>query len=220
MARPFKDDNSSALLLLEGLNDCHVVAALCDFHQVPENFQIFDSESESKAIKKLSALLDSAEGAIPLEKIAIVLDADNDLQAKWQSISDVLSKKGYIAPNQPNINGTIITVKDKPQVGIWLMPNNQINGMLEDFCQILLDNPVALSFVEQCLNQAKTQKIATFKDVHRAKAIIHTYLAWQDEPAKPLGQAITAKILNPNHQLALTFKDWLLALFASNHVSS
>jgi hypothetical protein len=67
MARPFKDDRSSALLLLEGLNDCHVVAALCEFHQVPESFKIFDSESETKAIKKLSALLDSAEGAIPLD---------------------------------------------------------------------------------------------------------------------------------------------------------
>ena len=220
MVRLFKDDNSSAILLLEGLNDCHVVAALCKFHQVPEKFKIFDSESESKAIKKLSALLDSAEGAIPLEKIAIVLDADDNLNAAWQSITHVLTKRGYIVPSQPSLNGTIISLQDKPTIGIWLMPNNQINGMLEDFCQIILDNPLALTFVNQCLDDAKTQKIATFKDVHRAKAIIHTYLAWQDEPAKPLGQAITAKTLNPNHQLAITFKNWLLALFVDNHTLS
>ena len=93
------------------------------------------------------------------------------------------------------------------------MPNNQTNGMLEDFCQTLIDNQDALDYVNQCITQAKQQNYTSFKDVHLSKAVIHTYLAWQDEPAKPLGQAITAKVLNGHHPLAVMFKDWLEALF-------
>jgi len=37
----------------------------------------------------------------------------------------------------------------------------------------------------------------TFIPNHKSKAVIHTYLAWQNEPGMPLGQAITARALNP-----------------------
>lgn len=209
----FKEE-SAMMLLVEGINDCHVVAALCVLHQLPpKSFTIFDSGCEDKAIKKLSARLDAADGSIPLDKIAIVLDADDDLNAKWQSLCYVLIKRGYTVPSQPHVNGTIISAEDKPTVGIWLMPNNQTNGMLEDFCQTLIDNQDALDYVNQCITQAKQQNYTSFKDVHLSKAVIHTYLAWQDEPAKPLGQAITAKVLNGHHPLAVMFKDWLEALF-------
>ncbi|PTQ90719.1 DUF3226 domain-containing protein [Agitococcus lubricus] len=217
--KPFKDDKANKLLLLEGINDCHVVAALCEAHKLPQVFKIYDAGGCEDVLVKLMALIDAADGVQDINTIGIVLDADDNLMSTWQSVIDNLAKKDYLIQSELNKNGTILIQQGRPTIGIWLMPNNQINGMLEDFCQILLDNPVALSFIEQCLNQAKTQKIATFKDVHRAKAIIHTYLAWQDELAKPLGQAITAKILNPNHQLALTFKDWLLDLFGGNHAS-
>jgi hypothetical protein len=47
-----------------------------------------------------------------------------------------------------------------------------------------------------------------------SKANIHTWLAWQEEPGKPMGQAITAKYLNPKSKQAELFVNWLRALFA------
>jgi hypothetical protein len=49
--------------------------------------------------------------------------------------------------------------------------------------------------------------------VDHAKALIHTWLAWQKEPGQPMGQAITAKALQSDTAIAAKFVDWLNQLF-------
>jgi hypothetical protein len=46
-----------------------------------------------------------------------------------------------------------------------------------------------------------------------AKARLHTWLAWQEEPGKPIGQAITKRFLDPEATEAQAFLDWLRRLF-------
>ena len=60
---------------------------------------------------------------------------------------------------------------------------------------------------------ADTTAAQRYKQVHRSKAKIHTFLAWQDEPGKPIGQAITARILNPDAEEAKAFIGWLNKLY-------
>ena len=57
---------------------------------------------------------------------------------------------GYsTAPTDPNPEGTIIYESDQPTIGIWIMPNNQLPGMLEHFCRFLVPH-------DDCLwNQAE-----------------------------------------------------------------
>jgi uncharacterized protein DUF3226 len=51
------------------------------------------------------------------------------------------------------------------------------------------------------------------RGIHYAKATIHTYSALQDEPGKPLGQAITQESLRSSDSLtALAFITWLVLL--------
>ena len=52
-----------------------------------------------------------------------------------------------------------------------------------------------------------------FGETKQAKAIIHTWLAWQPEPATPLGLAIIKQYLDPNRNPAPEFKGWLERLF-------
>ena len=42
---------------------------------------------------------------------------------------------------------------------------------------------------------------------------MHTWLAWQSEPGKPYGQAISAKYLNTDLPMAKTFANWLRRTF-------
>jgi hypothetical protein len=93
------------------------------------------------------------------------------------------------------------------------MPNNRDLGMLEDFCAELAE-PTALAFAKVCVENAEAQNVTTFNAVHRSKAIIHTYLAWQDEPGRPMGQAITAQALRPQTEIAVKFTNWLKRLFS------
>jgi len=210
MSKKFRSNNSQ-ILLTEGKNDCHVIAALCQFHTVAESFGLNDCESDDQVFKKLGALLRTET----TKTIGIVLDADNpDLAAKWQKFQTVLSRENiHVVPEKPDTKGTIISATDEhPRIGLWLMPNNCIDGMLEDFCIKMADlEPIA--FAEKCVSTAKAQGYTSFGDTHHSKAVVHTYLAWQDEPGNPLGLAITAKVLDPKHPLAITFVDWLNNLF-------
>jgi hypothetical protein len=92
------------------------------------------------------------------------------------------------------------------------MPNNQDSGMLEDFCAELAQ-PESLAFARECVEQAQARQVTTFKEVHRSKAVIHTYLAWHDEPGYPLGKAITSQALRPHTDVAVKFTNWLIRLF-------
>ena len=48
-----------------------------------------------------------------------------------------------------------------------------------------------------------------FVEIHRAKAVIHTWLAWQSEPGVRMGAAVTRKYLEPQAPTALAFVAWL-----------
>ena len=52
-----------------------------------------------------------------------------------------------------------------------------------------------LVIIEECVDVGVAKRAATFKAAHYTKAVVHTYLALQDKPGKPLGQAITAESL-------------------------
>ena len=48
---------------------------------------------------------------------------------------------------------------------------------------------------------------------HKAKARIHTFLAWQEDPGTPMGLAITKKYLQADSDSCLPFIEWLNNLF-------
>jgi hypothetical protein len=177
---------------------------------IAQDFEVVDCGSDEKVIKKAAALLRAQQ----CEIIGIVLDADNpNLLGKWMSLRDRLQKLGVKLPNAPDPNGTVVEgTTDHPRIGAWLMPNNSIDGMLEDFCASIA-HPESFAFASKCVDDAKASGHTKFKSSHLTKAQVHTYLAWQDEPGKPLGQSITALALDPKHELARTFAEWMKRLF-------
>jgi hypothetical protein len=214
-SRGFKQDTDK-VLLVEGTNDAHVVAALCNAHTVPETFGIYECGSDQGVLKRLNALIIRPN---PPQVIGVMLDADLSLEGRWTSIRSKLKHYNYAFPNVPDVGGTVVdgTVIEGDsalsKLGFWLMPDNRSPGMLEDFCAELAE-PDSLAFAQQCVQQASERKVVTFKDVHQSKAVIHTYLAWQDEPGSPLGQSITRQALRPHTAIAESFTGWLTALFA------
>ena len=97
-----------------------------------------------------------------------------------------------------------------PRIGIWIMPDNKIPGILEDFVKYLIPEDDSLrDYSLQCVDNLPEKR---FKDSYRSKAEIHTWLAWQEEPGTPMGLAVTKKYLC-NVDSARTFLDWLNRLF-------
>ncbi len=74
-------------LVVEGKNDQHVIWALCVRHSVPETFTVVTPADETGGVDEL---LDSipVRLKIPgLHVLGLVIDADQDIQARWEEVS-------------------------------------------------------------------------------------------------------------------------------------
>lgn len=214
---------ADAYLLVEGKNDQHVVWALCQQHNLPETFTVERSDQNHQEHSGVEQLLNSIPVRLKtarLRVLGIVLDADTNAQTRWQAICGRLAQAGYSnLPASPAPEGVIITQPGKPKVGIWLMPDNQLPGMVESFAANLIpDGDPLVAKARSILDEIENEKLQRYASVHRPKAFIHTWLAWQEISGQPIGQAITAKVLQHDHALASRFVNWLLRLFESPHL--
>ena len=207
-----KSDKNSHLLV-EGKNDQHVIWALCEIYQISETFDVIVPK-EDGGIEAVLADIPIRLRESGLQSLGVVIDADEDIQACWHSVRDRLQKAKYEVPNQPNQNGFIGSLPNRPRVGVWIMPDNQLPGMLEDFVGYLIPSDDSLRPVaEKTLQSLEKKRLQRYKTIHRSKAFIHTWLAWQETPGMPMGQAITAQVLQHHLPLANHFVTWLKALF-------
>lgn len=205
-------------LLVEGKNDRHVIWALCQQYQLPETFSVeVPQEEGTEGVEALLNGLPERLKAENLRTLGIVVDADRNLSARWQSIKDKLSSIGYQdIPQSPPPEGWVCAPSDPylPRVGVWLMPDNRLPGMLEDFVAYLIPPGDTLHpRAEAILQELEQAGLNRYTSIHHPKALIHTWLAWQKTPAMPMGQAITAQVLNSHCPIALIFIEWLKNLF-------
>ena len=83
---------------------------------------------------------------------------------------------------------------DLYKAGVWIMPDNRQNGMLEDFISFLIPHDDRLlPVVDSIIEKIEADKINKYKMIHHSKACVHTWLAWQEDPGTPLG--VTCKRL-------------------------
>jgi hypothetical protein len=205
---------STAVLLVEAKDDCHVVLALAKLHNLPEGaFGVHECAGTDGVLKRLNALIIAPDTDRP-KTMGVLMDADDSVANRWRQLAAKLKLHGYDLPALPDPNGTVLEgSENKPRVGIWIMPNNSEVGMIEDFLLESLSAD-ALNTASDAVNSARGKEFCTFKQVHYVKAVVHTYLAWQDEPGRPLGQSVTTGVLRGDTPTALKFVDWLRRLFS------
>lgn len=196
---------------MEGRNDCHVALAVAAQHGLAGTFVPRDCGNYEEVIKFANGLVLSADH---VEVVGLVLDANRSIDSRWQAIRDRFKVHPYGLPDAPVVGGMVVeaTAPKHPRLGLWIMPDNRAQGNLEDFCLQLADEESRVVAAE-AVELAVIKGVTRFREPHRSKAVVHTYLAWQDEPGKPLGQSITSKALQPDHPIAHDFAEWLRRLF-------
>ncbi|KHD09042.1 hypothetical protein PN36_23570 [Candidatus Thiomargarita nelsonii] len=126
------------LLIVEGIDDKYVISRLLQRRKITyENFEIHDANGIKQSLNTFYCAIKSGN----YEVIGIVVDADSDLLERWQELRKRLIKEEYQQiPQNPHPKGTILSDPEEelPTVGIWIMPNNQKTGMLEDFIRFLV----------------------------------------------------------------------------------
>ena len=197
-------------LLVEGNDDQHVVWNICVKFDLPKTFGVKDCTGIDKLLSQISSYIKNRD-----QNLGILIDADANLQQRWSTLVSILTPLGYKLSNAPDPRGSIVySDVYQTRVGIWLMPNNRVHGMLEDFAQIIIPAQDKLKpHADRIISEIEEAGVSEFSSLHRAKAFIHTWLSWQESPGTPIGQAITKSYLDHNHELCILFVDWLNRLF-------
>lgn len=202
--------SKESVLLLEGSDDCNIVKRFCESNGVKGSFGFCNCGNDSRVLAKLNALLKADERP---KVIGVIIDADNNIDARYQEVKNKVSEFYKKIPLNITNKGLVHSENKLPKLGIWIMPNNQNNGALEEF-YLELATEINTDFIDNLIKQAKSENLTSFKPQHRTKAIMHTYFAWQDKPGAPLHSSINKIALNNNAYIAKTFKSWLTKLFS------
>lgn len=215
MADKRREEDYVFKLLVEGPDDLFVIARLREVNQLEDNVFIKPCGSVEKAIELFRVLIEKQ--AVANRILGIVIDADSNLAGRWQRISQILiESKKYNVPDILPKEGLVLLPNDAedPKIGVWVMPDNQLNGMLEDFLAMLaVNDSELLDEVNATLKTVEDKGLSRYKAVHKAKARIHTFLAWQEEPGTTMGNAIAKSYLKADSEQAVIFVDWLRSLF-------
>ena len=208
--------------MVEGTDDENVLKHICGNRDIPH----LDEVEKYGSVEKL---IESIEVRLPLlieedDAIGVVIDADTEISDRWQSIRNRIIGVGYQnVPDQPDPDGTILDPPSGtylPRLGVWIMPNNQTNGILEDFLHSLVPQPNTLFDHVRASVATIPAGERRFKQLYEPKAIIHTWLAWQEEPGWPFGTAISARFLDPSVPEVDVLAAWLKRLFFPSSQSS
>ena len=210
------------ILLVEGTDDEHVLKHICGNRGIPHLDEVEKYDGIEKLIESIGVRLSLLNGEGDV--VGVVIDADTNIGSRWQSIRDRITDIGYQnVPDQPDSDGTILDSPSGtllPRLGVWIMPNNQTSGILEDFLRFLVPQPNIL--FDHARDSVKTipEGERRFKPLDEPKAVIHTWLAWQKEPGRPFGTAITARFLDPDVPEVDVLVAWLKRLFFPSSQSS
>ena len=192
-------------LIVEGRDDRYVIQHIWNRHVGAFSLSVSEKDGVANLLNSIRN-----EVRVPGRRaVGIIVDADNDPNARWRAVSDRLRDMNVQTPNAPDPNGTIIEARNGyPRVGIWLMPDNASAGELEDFISEMIPDddpvwPLSAHYIDGI--PAPHRKFSASKET-RAK--VHAWLAARENP-RPMGQAIRARDLEIGGALCQRFVRWL-----------
>ena len=198
------------LLLVEGPSDKQVVRSLRKRfrgkHSIPE-FEIKDMRSVDSLLSVIEAEVD-VPGRIAL---GVLVDANDAVVERWNAVTGrIRCARPDMRLGNPVTDGTI--VRGSPDVGIWLWPDNESLGELEDFVARMIPNndpvwPLSRRYIGGI---PKEYRKFTAKKTMRAK--VHAWLATRETPGF-MGSAVGESDLEVDGALVARFVDWLRKLF-------
>jgi hypothetical protein len=188
------------LLIVEGVDDRYFVNQILLHHgfrrssQADYNHFIIDRQGSSeqeavrirecKGFENIPKALKAELQPDALDGVAIIADMDLHSDRRWESLRGTLSRSHYFSglPTLLPPEGLVHLQPKMPSLAVWLTPDNVSEGRMETFAGELV--PAG----DACWAHART----TVNDLpdavrrfsikrRRDNALLHTWLAWQDE---------------------------------------
>lgn len=214
-------------LLVEGNDDQDFFKAYCQKLGLPsvdvfppKKIDANTGDGWGNLVKNLPILLAQIKAG-DIDKLGIILDADfppennGGFTKRHELVSSQLKEAGYVIPSKLTFNkGDIFVHSDGlPNVGLWIMPNHQVNGMLESFIESIItsdaNQPKLIAHASSVISKLPVTLFDA--QLRTIKAKIFTWRAWQTRPGLPLNKALNDGILDATK--AKNFEAWLKNTF-------
>jgi len=194
------------LLLVEGKDEIHFFDALLTHINI-NDIQVIEVGGKDNFKNEFPALLLSPDFS-RVKSYGIVRDADDSPDNTFQSITDMLKRHQQPIPTAPGK----ITSSNSMTIGIYIMPGNSEEGMLEDLCLKTVSNHPVLACVDEymiCLqNNLKRENLPRTP----AKAKMHAFLAGMSKFKPDLGTAAKKGYFNLDSEILNNVKLFLQEL--------
>ena len=201
------DRKPERVLLVEGQDDKHVVLQLYLRSDAIPSFDIQDKGGIDELLKSIGPEI-KAPGR---KTLGILVDANDNPESRWEAIRRRLQEQGFQPPASPNPTGTILF--ERLRIGIWLWPDNERPGELEDFVEAMIPQDDSVWPRSQAYIDDIPKSVRRFREKKALKAKLYAWLATRKTPQR-MGMAIQAQELDIDGALAMRFADWLRQLFA------
>ena len=206
------------VLRVEGKDDKFVIENLLSRHGIDralvdikwsEQGEDDDAGGRDPLLEGMRLAVSTSTG----KAVGFVLDADRRPEERWRGVrtrlDDILA-----LPDEIPEDGFVGDAEDfEARVGVWLMPDNRGSGAIEEFLQGLVDDEDALLPLAETSTTSASERGAAFRATRRPKAVLHTWLAWQERPGLPYGLAIRARYFRHDSPAALAFVEWFRRVF-------
>ncbi len=177
---------------------------------------------EAEGVENLIVSIETRIMTSAAQIVGFVLDADASAADRWKEVRHKLEAVRVAdLPIQVPSNGFIGRSEQyRTIVGVWIMPNNQDPGAIEDFLKTLI--PEADALLDHAIHstQDARAKGARFPDAQLEKATLHTWLAWQEEPGLTYGLAMRARYFQHDRSQGASFVNWVRSLYKIQDLSS
>lgn len=207
----------SKVLLVEGKDEVYFFNALLKEMGIKQIIDVQEVGGKDKFKNEIQAFLQSFGSQV--KSYAIIRDADTDSNAAFQSVVAILKNNREPFPTNKGDYGE----NANRRVGVFIMPGNQAERMLEDLClQTVADHPVIncvegyISCLQKTLvtllpDQPKEPDIHYFPK-NSSKARAQAFLAGMHEIASSVGIAAEKKYWNFDHAVLADLKAFLQKL--------
>ena len=209
------------LLIVEGVDDSQVLKHLLirhgvryDLEPLPEWYPSIDTAGQQSSKEEVLKGMRTAVVTSPTRRVGFVLDANSSLRDSWRRVATRLKEAAVSVPGHISQDGFVgQSSKFHTRVGVWIMPDNERSGAVEEFVRTLIPSADSLlPYAESCTGNA-AEHGARFGPKDHQKAVLHAWLAWQKTPGRRYGTAIRARFLGAHSPVADRFVSWFRLLF-------
>ena len=195
------------ILFVEGKDEENFFRAL----GVGNDIQIIDVGGKDSFRTKFSLYYKNSDGLNIATHIGFVRDAEQTpAQFAFNNICNVLRANRLPCPQSLTNN---INKNNKPYVGIFIMPDNNGIGMLENLCLAAINNyPIRIS-IDNYINDVKIQLGSNVAQLNEPKARVQTYLASRIPLRQRLGEGALSGHFNFSDPCFNKIKNFLTLLF-------